>query len=104
MPDPPARPTQGASLHASPLRQDSSGVAMPAPNRSDTESIEAWRRTLIAQRSPDYEAAIAWAQEHEPSADGLLDVQELLDRLAVNDCPPERQKAPPLPSRDGGAS
>ena len=45
--------------------------------------VEAWYRTLVARRSPDYEAGIAWAREHEPSPDDLVDVQELRERLGI---------------------
>jgi hypothetical protein len=45
--------------------------------------IEAWYRTLVARRSPDYEAAVAWAREHEPSPDDLMDVQELRERMGI---------------------
>jgi Family of unknown function (DUF6247) len=45
--------------------------------------IEAWYRTLVARRSPDYEAAIAWAREHEPSPDDLMDAQQLRERMGI---------------------
>jgi hypothetical protein len=43
--------------------------------------VEGWYRTLVANRSPDYEAAVAWAGEHEPAAEDLLDLQQLRERL-----------------------
>jgi hypothetical protein len=43
--------------------------------------VEGWYRTLVANRSPEYEAGIAWASEHEPSSDELLDLPELRERL-----------------------
>jgi hypothetical protein len=45
--------------------------------------VEAWYRTLVARRSPDYEAGIAWARDHEPSSDDLVDVQELRERMGI---------------------
>jgi hypothetical protein len=45
--------------------------------------VEKWYRTLVARRSPDYEAGIAWAREHEPSPDDLVDVQELRERMGI---------------------
>jgi len=45
--------------------------------------IEAWYWTLVARRSPDYEAGIAWARDHEPSPDDLMDVQELRQRMGI---------------------
>jgi hypothetical protein len=45
--------------------------------------VETWYRTLVARRSPDYEAGIAWAREHEPSRDDLVDVQELRGRMGI---------------------
>jgi Family of unknown function (DUF6247) len=43
--------------------------------------VEGWYRTLVASRSPDYEAGVAWAGDHEPSPDDLLDLPELRERL-----------------------
>lgn len=43
--------------------------------------VEGWYRTLVASRSPDYQAGVAWARDHEPSPDDLLDLQELRERL-----------------------
>jgi hypothetical protein len=43
--------------------------------------VEAWYRTLVASRSPEYEAAVAWAAEDEPAAKDLLDLQQLRERL-----------------------
>jgi hypothetical protein len=43
--------------------------------------VEGWYRTLVASRSPDYEAAVTWASEHEPATDELLGLQQLRERL-----------------------
>jgi hypothetical protein len=45
--------------------------------------VEAWYRTLVARGSPNYEEGIAWARDHEPSPDDLVDVQELRERLGI---------------------
>jgi Family of unknown function (DUF6247) len=45
--------------------------------------IEAWYWTLVARRSPNYEAGVAWTREHEPSPDELMDVQELRERMGI---------------------
>jgi len=45
--------------------------------------VETWYRTLVARRSLGYEAGIAWAREHEPSPDDLVDVQELRGRMGI---------------------
>jgi hypothetical protein len=43
--------------------------------------VEGWYRTLVANRSPDYEAAVTWAGENEPVAEDLLDLEQLRERL-----------------------
>jgi hypothetical protein len=45
--------------------------------------VEAWYRTLVARSSPEYKAGVEWARKNDPSADDLLDAQELIERLGT---------------------
>jgi hypothetical protein len=62
--------------------------------RPPQDMAEAWRRTLVARRSPDYEAGIAWALEHDPSPEDLLDAWELRGRMGIERVGPDNGEEP----------